>query len=123
MSSRAPILSGGRLCPCCGRPVRGGRILVNLDTNTVTHGRRRVTLPPAEAEMLSVIADAYPGTVPLARIRTALWGGYDMPLSSEKAIHVYASKIRSAIRSIGLRLENVSSRGYRISKVNQHDQA
>ncbi len=122
MSIALPISDGTR-CPCCGHRVAPDRILVNLDTNTITFGRRRAALRPAEAEMLSVIVGGYPGTVPLAHIYTALWGGYDQPLYAEKAVHVHVTRIRHALKTVGLALHNVRGRGYRISPEVSHDPA
>ena len=117
-----PIISDGTHCPCCGHRVASDRILVDLNTNTVTARRRRATLRPSEAEMLSVIAAGHPGTAPIHRIRTALWGGYDQPAYADRIIHIHATRIRSALKQMGLTLESIPGRGYRISGMN-HDPA
>lgn len=117
MSSPVPIIPDGAHCPCCGHHIAPDRILADLNTNTVTFGRRRVVLGAGEAEMAFAIVDAYPGTASLDRIYTALWGGYDRPLCAEKSVHVYACRIRAALKPIGLGLENIPRRGYRISEV------
>ncbi len=110
------------ICPCCGSEVTAA-LLIDLNTNTVTfHGTAREVRPPQVIELLQILHRAWPRTVSYELIADGLWGLPDDGRSSaqhRQHLATLASWARSAVRQMGIDIEAVSGRGYRLVLLRQ----
>lgn len=99
-------------CPCCGTDFsEADRPLVSLDTNRIMAGGEIVQLSPTEAEFASILLKAMPLGVERERIIARLWGA--APINDpEKALHVYATKLRKRLKPIGVGIRSIWGIGY-----------
>lgn len=78
-------------------------VRVDLDTNTATRPGfpgGSVRLAPAEAELLSVLADSKPHRK--GELMAALYGGGDWPETADNGVNVRLSHLRRKLRPLGL---------------------
>jgi DNA-binding winged helix-turn-helix (wHTH) protein len=61
-------------CPVCGGEIDGDRVIVSLDTNTLTFRGRTVHIPQLKAEIMIVIAAARPHAISSSEIIRRVWG-------------------------------------------------
>ncbi len=121
MNSLAPIRSGdvirpAGVCPCCGGDIDPDEIIIDIVSNRVGYRGHVLKLGPAEAEIMAVLVVSSPGSVQHEKIVSALWGGYDAPLTAEKTMHVHVHNLRARLKTIGLGVENIWATGYRLVK-------
>lgn len=98
-------------CPCCGAETERP-LIVDLMTNRVVVGDKWVQLAPQPAEILYVLAEAYPGPVSIDRLLSRLHGAGDHPEFADKSLHTRIHHLRKQIAPLGLRIITNLTRGY-----------
>lgn len=100
-------------CPTCGHAISGDTgVRVELESNLAVINGAVVYLQPKHAEILSVLVDRMPRTASTDHIWRSVYGLIEEP-ESENALRVHICKLRSAVASSGLFIENIPSKGYR----------
>lgn len=123
VSGMFPDVEAAR-CPCCGAPLVPGKTMVDLSTNTIVGPRGALTVTGKEAVLLDVLLRAKGRVVDHDRIISVLWprGEPDGAYATMKA-HIWhvrrgqGHRGRQPLSSIGLAIETVRDRGYRIVEV------
>lgn len=102
-------------CPHCRRAMPG-TIEVDLGNNTVRRGSMVVKLTPQRAEFLYALWRAKGETLPYETLGVAMWGvdGAGWPESHKVAIRIYASRLRIALKDMGVRIRAVQGIGFRL---------
>jgi len=101
-------------CPCCGQRVSNDRLLVDLNTNiAVYQGQEDEVRPPQVADLVHEIAQAWPKTVTHIDLGYAIWGLFEPELMLS-SIRVHVSMARKIICRLGLAIEAIEGRGYRL---------
>jgi DNA-binding response OmpR family regulator len=101
-------------CPCCGQPIDRDRLIVDLNTNVVVYGGKQVLIgKPQVAALLHGLAEAWPKTVSHSDLGYAIWGLCG-PERMRESIAVHVSLARKVINPLGLSIEPIEGRGYRL---------
>ena len=98
-------------CPCCGQET-DRPVVVDLATNTVTVGEQSVKLYPMQAEIVWILARAYPGVVSVDSMIRQIYGQRDEPSRPEDTVRVLIYQGRPKLAPLGIKLRNHWSRGY-----------
>jgi DNA-binding response OmpR family regulator len=110
------MLARSETCPCCGQALPSelaNRPLVDLNSNTVAYRGAGAKVTCQQAEMLWVLASAFRRVVGYEFLYGRLWGMGE-PNHARTVIHVQVRKLRQPLRQLGLAIENVHGRGYRL---------
>ena len=108
-------------CPCCGSPQPASRVLVDVAGNQIAYRGRTIRTEAHVANLAQVLANRFGQVVTIDRIVVAMWPNVDtQPLTTQKVIHVTVSKLRKLIKPLGLQIETVYSRGYRLKQEKQN---
>lgn len=103
------------MCPCCGQSIpANSTVIVSLDNNTVTVRGQCVKLCPREAEIVYLLVKRMPTIVTRSTLVERVWGLNETE-GSAKCIDVHINKIRRKLLPLGLKVETVWSRGFRLS--------
>lgn len=104
------------VCPTCGQDVPGERVLVTLDSNTITYKDKSVRVSSKPADVASVLAAAMPRAVGYEHIIKGVYGHIDQPDTVMKCIQVWICRggLRRDLKSLGLSIETVYGRSYRM---------
>jgi DNA-binding response OmpR family regulator len=109
-------------CPTCGSEIHPDSILVSLNTNTVTTVVGAVRLQPMQAEIASVLAKNSPQYTHMDDIINAVYGRSREP-PSEESIRTRIKDMRRKLSGIGVKIECVYFRGYRIALAERQAEA
>jgi DNA-binding response OmpR family regulator len=93
-------------CPCCGGTV-ARPLVVDLETNTVARGDRAIQVEPRTAEILSILADAYPAAVDREKLIDGIWGVGTSAWQKRPTLRRHIERTRPKAQSIGLLIETV----------------
>lgn len=117
-------------CPCCGAPLPSGKILVDLQRNTIVGPLGAIKVEPRTAELAAALVKAtQTGRVlTVSNLVSAVWGAGDGPDDAVGAISAHIYRLRRGysprnsypvrgIRSIGLDVERIRGRGYRLVEI------
>lgn len=89
------------VCPCCGSGI-DAPVAVDLNTNTLSTRGETVRLTAREAEIMSILAKAYPAAATYQKIFAGLYGaggGPDDPLNS---LSVMLVRLRRLLAPLGI---------------------
>jgi DNA-binding response OmpR family regulator len=111
-------MNAGNICPCCGRETERSNVMVSLDNNSISFGGRVVYLTPTVCEMVYALARRSPLPVTRETIMEQIYGGGDQP-ATMKTLDVQMVKARRKIAVLGLRIENVYGRGWRLVRADR----
>jgi len=101
-------------CPCCGQQIASDRLLVDLNTNIAVYQNKEVEIrPPQVAVLVHALAQAWPKTVTHIDLGYAIWGLFEPELMLS-SIRVHVSMARKIICRLGLVIEAIEGRGYRL---------
>jgi DNA-binding response OmpR family regulator len=90
------------------------RLLVDLNSNTVAYGGSVVSCRPAAVtELLYVLNSCSPRMARYAELRYGVWG-YCEPEGWLACIRTYVSWARRIVKQLGVRIDLVDARGYRL---------
>lgn len=104
-----------RSCPCCGGVMYTKvPVYVDLTANEASVRGQAVKLTPRQAEVLHVLAEAFPRGVDKDRLINMVGGRYATENVREPCIPVHISHIRRALRPFGVAIECLWGRGYRL---------
>ena len=109
-------------CPCCKQELPPSSIIVDLASNTIVGPKGSVVVQPKLAELVAMLLEAGLGTViPSPDIERRLWGMRMPPDANNLRVLVSYGRLgvrsRPGIRSIGLDIEHVAKRGYRLVEI------
>lgn len=102
-------------CPCCGSNVVLDRLLVDLNTNTVSFGGKTVKARPRVVEMLSAMLDAHPRIASLDYLRASVWTNEEYVPA--RSIRTQVWHARQVTENLGWRVALVWKRGYRLERI------
>lgn len=100
-------------CPLCGHPLDTEGPAVDLDNNLFLVGGMAIEVKPQQAEILSVICDAYPGVATFERILTRVTG-YDYCDISPPTLRTQVSLLRKQIAPFATIDDARRQKGYRL---------
>lgn len=109
------VLSPFAKCPCCGQPMPPREFVVDLNSNTVVIGDRRTTVAYRVAEVLFVLAEAWPETVDRERLITKVWGSYVD--TGSKTVEATITGCRKALDPLGWTVRSTYGVGYRLVRL------
>ena len=92
-------------------PIPPAPITVSLDGNFAMIQGEIVRLPPVQAEVLSVLADAHPATVSIDAMLAAVYGALP-PTSGVLRVHIHC--LRRVLAGKGVGIVTVWGRGWRL---------
>lgn len=97
------------VCPCCGS-VAIRPFLVDLGTNTVVMNEKASRLTRQQAEIVSVLAAAYPGSVATDSIIRRVYGFMPEPGDAPSCLkaQIHHARKRLAADRLGLRIDTVA---------------
>ena len=106
-------------CPCCKQQLPPSSIIVDLPTNTIVGPGGSIVVQPKLTDLVAMLLEAGLGTVtPSPDIERRLWGMRMPPDANNLRVLVSYGRLgvrsRPGIRSIGLEIEHVAKRGYRL---------
>jgi DNA-binding response OmpR family regulator len=105
-------------CPCCGQELKGEKLLVDLEGNTIAYGNKKVRVSRREAEFARILVQAFPREVPRQEIIDQLFGSRQTD-PSKNLVSVYAHKLRPAFYTLGFAITSSYGTGYRLSRVEE----
>lgn len=102
------------ICPCCLQFVEDGGFMADAATGVIANNGKDVRLTDQQFRLAKFILDRYP----LMASKEAIYDGVFMASNGEgpdiKIVDVLICKIRPALAEIGLVIETVWGKGYRI---------
>jgi DNA-binding response OmpR family regulator len=105
-------MSGRAVCPCCGsetdRP-----FVVDLTSNSISVDGETVRMQGREAEILFVLASAYPAPVSMDRLITRVYNGQE-PERADVTIRTLVCRLRRRIAKLPLVVVTDPAGGYRL---------
>lgn len=99
------------ICACCGSRVASVKPLMDLDGGRVSWGEVSAKLRPLEALLLNEILAHHPAVARYDDIIGALWPRENVD-DALNNIHVHASRLRTALAGMGLRLKASRNVGF-----------
>lgn len=108
------MIQNSLTCPCCNQLVEGAAFLADLNTLVITNGIFSAKLTPRQFAVAKVLIDAFPRMVTKEEIydRAFLYPNGDGP--EIKIVDVMICKIRPPLAEIGLVIETVWGKGYKM---------
>lgn len=100
-------------CPCCGSSV-DIPVIVDLNRNMVSVNGSSVKVSPQCAEILHILSESYPATVPYDRIYARLHGVGGGPENARNALSVQHFFLRRALAGLNLKVASVWGVGLRL---------
>jgi DNA-binding response OmpR family regulator len=104
-------------CPCCGQEAGTDEtFLVSLDASAVARGKTILRLQPQETVIVYKLREIMPRTMSPDQLMSALYGWRE-PVSKDpkRSLRVQISRIRRTLKPIGVSIENMPCRGYRLT--------
>lgn len=102
-------------CPCCGAPVDPLEILVDEPSGVVVRNNQAIRLKPQHLQVFLILLRHHPRHVQRDTLFDALYGARpDGGPDDDSVLATYASHLRRALAVIGLGVEGVYGRGYRL---------
>ena len=111
---RAEILARAAIdrCPMCGGQFHNRPLIVNLDTNCIVYGERAVKAAPKHCELVSVLLNAMPRTVPYDHLIYRVWGANSTV--AIKTVHTTVCFARRMLEKLGWTIQAEHRVGYRL---------
>ena len=104
-------------CPCCGNECSID-LAVDLNTNTILIGEKKIKANPQQAELLTILLADWPRTVSYSSIISRIYG-VNEPDAAIRSIYTVACRVRSYLSAHSdWTIIGVPNRGYRLSKHN-----
>jgi|WetSurMetagenome_2_1015567.scaffolds.fasta_scaffold08678_2 DNA-binding response OmpR family regulator len=108
-----PYNTNAATCPCCGRPFESPSLKVDINRNSVVTPMGRASLTPMEAEILYALwSHGRPLTI--LSLLGYVYGQRDEPGNGSACIRVTVSKMRKALKDIGVVITKGSHAGYMV---------
>jgi DNA-binding response OmpR family regulator len=115
------ILADAPKCPCCRQPVGTDAFLIDDLTSTITRGDRSARFTPLEMKLVRILLDHMPSVAPKQAIYNALYGDREpIDWPEPKIIDVVVCKTRKDLNRLGLVVETIWGRGYRLHFAEPH---
>lgn len=104
-------------CPLCGGPLADDRrVLVDFDGGLVVGNGHVAALTKAEFQLFAALWRARPRTMIKEQLLAATPGGLGVDDREIKLVDVFVHKARKKLEPLGITIETVWGRGYRIAK-------
>jgi DNA-binding response OmpR family regulator len=103
-------------CPCCAQPIAiDDRIMIDVEGGFVAGGGHITRLTESEFNLFHMIWSSQPRTVSREKLMTeAYWRRSDDEEPEIKIIDVFVCKLRKKLLPLGVVIDTVWGRGYRI---------
>jgi DNA-binding response OmpR family regulator len=102
------------MCSCCGQPIpENATVHVSLDYNTITVRGQCVQITRRQADILAVLVKRMPMIVSYSILIEQVWSSSETE-STANTLKVHISKIRRKLLPLGLKVERVWGRGFRL---------
>lgn len=105
-------------CPCCGQPVAGGKIGMDLNENILRYDRHAIHLPKRLADLAFILVRRMPASVSREFIMHQMWGDREPDFAQEN-INVAICQLRKRVEPIGLRIITARGIGFRMAEVSR----
>lgn len=101
-------------CPCCQQPVEGAKFLADPDSGIITNGQKSVRMRKQQFRLAAFLIRKFPAMASKESIydEVFMYSNGDGP--SMKIIDVQICHIRPLLAEIGLVIETVWGKGYRL---------
>lgn len=109
-----PAAPNALICPCCQQTVEGREFLADPSTSTITNGAITVRFTPRGFGVAKHLIDAFPRMAMKDAIYDAIFCDAVGDGPDTKIIDVYICKIRPAMAELGLVIETVWGKGWRL---------
>jgi DNA-binding response OmpR family regulator len=113
-TSRRRIKTVLNCCPTCGGPLANDDLRVDLGSNTLLGYGTALIVTARQAELCSVLANAFPYPVARQQIIAKIWGYQDI---SDDLLDVTIHQTRLKIERLGYSIKNERGVGFRIFKL------
>lgn len=110
----APVAPNVLICPCCQQAVEGREFLADPATSTITNGAITVRFTPRGFGVAKHLIDAFPRMATKDAIYDAIFCDAIGDGPETKIIDVYICRIRPAMAELGLVIETVWGKGWRL---------
>ena len=108
------MIANAITCPCCHQPVEDVSFLADPHTLTVTNGTFTAKLTPTAFRVARFLIDRFPSMVTKEAIYDTCFLAPNGDGPEIKIVDVYICKIRPPLAEIGLVIETVWGRGYKL---------
>lgn len=104
------------VCRCCGQPMPdvSAPFDVDLSNNMLRVAGEEVRVQPQAAEIAVVLLEKHPTPRTLDDMALRLYGRHVRPVEWQQNIRTRMASIRKALSPVGLGVEWVPGRGYRV---------
>jgi DNA-binding response OmpR family regulator len=100
-------------CSTCGQYLPEARLLIDLNSNSVSYGAHSVRLRPRDAEVLKVLQEASPRFISRDFIEERIVGQLAETRCPEW-VRVRVSMLRKRLKGLPIRIQNRHGVGYRL---------
>lgn len=103
-------------CPCCSREITDDAgVLIDIDGGFIVANGEVARLPETEFNLFNFLWNAKPRLVSREQLMSdAYWLRHDVDEPDIKIIDVFICKIRKKLEPLGVSIDTVWGRGYRI---------
>ncbi|MFJ6322290.1 MULTISPECIES: winged helix-turn-helix domain-containing protein [unclassified Rhizobium] len=109
-----PVKRNSLICPCCLQFVDDVRFLADQNTNRITNGERSVRLTTQQFKLAKYLIDTFPKIATKEAIYDAAFLDMHGEGPAMKIIDVIICKIRPVMADLGLVIETVWGKGYKL---------
>lgn len=114
IAAETPAKRNSLICPCCLQFVEDVKFLADPSTGVITNGDKEIKLTLQHFKLAKFLIDRFP----LMATKEAIYDGVFMRDNGEgpdmKIIDVIVCKVRPALAEVGLVIETVWGKGYKI---------
>jgi DNA-binding winged helix-turn-helix (wHTH) protein len=101
-------------CPCCGQTVKGHQLLFNADMNTIARGNAVVKFTQREFDFAQLLVKKFPATATKEAIYDKVFMHANGDGPDMKIVDVILCHIRPRMAELGMLVETVWGKGYRL---------
>ncbi|MQY48216.1 hypothetical protein GAO09_19465 [Rhizobiales bacterium RZME27] len=109
-----PAKRNALICPCCLQFVEDVRFLVDPNTCQITNGDKTIKLSRQQFNLAKYLTDCFPRMATKEAIYDAVFMGENGEGPDIKIVDVIVCKIRPAMADVGLVVETVWGKGYKL---------
>ena len=112
MSELLGMLMQSGICPQCGGALRHDRVTVDRRKHIAYFRGASVSLSPAQAAIVYVLARHMPHVISYQQLQYAVWGGAEGPENELSQLFDQARKAKLRIQPLGLTITCSKGAGY-----------
>lgn len=115
------MIANAITCPCCHQPVEGASVLADENTLTVTNGRFTAKFTPNGFKVAQLLIRRFPAMVTKEGIYDNVFLADNGDGPEIKIVDVYICKIRPLLAELGLVIETIWGKGYKLVEADALD--